>query len=164
MHTLLRFKVNPINFYIYKLFGNRKVDVVVIHPKFDPKTFEYDLALLKFYEPIEFTSNVIPICTPEADQDFDGKTAWVTGWGRLSKGGKIPSILQEVSLPIINNDRCERRFLEAGYKLHIPYYTFICAGYKKGGKDSCEVNIPFCQLFLPTFNCKTLFFCINAGN
>lgn len=117
---------------------NRKVDIVVIHPNFDPKTFEYDLALLKFYEPIEFTSNVIPICTPEADQDLDGKTAWVTGWGRLSEGGKIPSILQEVSLPIINNDNCEAMFLEAGSKQYIPYYTFICAGYKQGGKDSCE--------------------------
>ena len=29
-------------------------------------------------------------------------------------------------------------YRDAGYIEHIPY-IFICAGYKKGGKDSCEV-------------------------
>ena len=65
---------------------DRKVQIVASHPKFDPKTFEYDLALLRFYEPVEFAPNVIPICIPEADQDLVGETAWVTGWGRLYEG------------------------------------------------------------------------------
>ena len=29
------------------LFQDRKVQIVASHPKFDPKTFEYDLALLR---------------------------------------------------------------------------------------------------------------------
>ena len=70
-------------------------------------------------------------------------------------------MLQEVSLPIINNDECEGMYRDAGYIEHIPE-IFICAGYKKGGKDSCEVNIPFCQLFFPTFNCKTLFLALQG--
>ncbi len=37
------------------------------HPKFDPKTFEYDLALLRFYEPVQYQPNVVPICIPEDD-------------------------------------------------------------------------------------------------
>ena len=65
---------------------DRKVQIVASHPKFDPKTFEYDLALLRFYEPVEFAPNVIPICIPEEDQDLVGETAWVTGWGRLYEG------------------------------------------------------------------------------
>ena len=65
---------------------DRKVQIVASHPKFDPKTFEYDLALLRFYEPIDFQPNVIPICIPEGDQDLVGETAWVTGWGRLYEG------------------------------------------------------------------------------
>ena len=51
--------------------------------------------------------------------------------------GPLPSVLQEVSLPIMSNDQCERRFRDAGDREHIPN-IFICAGYKKGGKDSCE--------------------------
>ena len=67
-------------------FQDRKVQIVASHPKFDPKTFEYDLALLRFYEPVTFQPNIIPVCIPEDDADLVGKTAWVTGWGRLYEG------------------------------------------------------------------------------
>ena len=65
---------------------DRKVQIVASHPKFDPKTFEYDLALLRFYEPVEFQPNVVPICIPDDDRSLVGETAWVTGWGRLYEG------------------------------------------------------------------------------
>ena len=50
----------------------------------------------------------------------------------------MPSVLQEVSLPIITNNECEGMYRKAGYIEHIPN-IFICAGYSSGGKDSCEV-------------------------
>ena len=49
-------------------------------------------------------------------------------------------MLQEVNLPIISNSQCEQLYENAGYKEFIPS-IFICAGYQKGGQDSCEVNI-----------------------
>ena len=52
--------------------------------------------------------------------------------------GPLPGILHEVNLPIINNNACEGMYRDAGYIEHIPY-IFICAGYREGGKDSCEV-------------------------
>jgi len=42
-------------------FVDRKVQIVASHPKFDPKTFEYDLALLRFYEPVVFRVSFINI-------------------------------------------------------------------------------------------------------
>ena len=33
-------------------------------------------------------------------------------------------------------------YQDAGYIEHIPY-IFICAGFKEGGKDSCEVTINY---------------------
>ena len=53
--------------------------------------------------------------------------------------GPLPGILHEVNLPIINNNACEGMYRDAGYIEHIPY-IFICAGYREGGKDSCEVK------------------------
>jgi hypothetical protein len=53
--------------------------------------------------------------------------------------GPLPSVIQEVDLPIINNNDCEKMYRDAGYEEHIPS-IFICAGYAQGGKDSCEVN------------------------
>jgi len=53
--------------------------------------------------------------------------------------GPLPSVMQEVDLPVINNTMCERMYRDAGYVEHIPS-IFICAGYAAGGKDSCEVS------------------------
>ena len=46
--------------------------------------------------------------------------------------------MQKVTLPIINNTECELMYEKAGFREHIPH-IFICAGYREGGKDSCEV-------------------------
>ena len=66
----------------------RKVKYVISHPKYDPKTYENDLAILRFKEPVKFAKNVIPICLPDDDEDFAGQTGWITGWGRLYEKGK----------------------------------------------------------------------------
>ncbi|GFX44004.1 serine proteinase stubble [Trichonephila clavipes] len=53
-------------------------------------------------------------------------------------GGAIPNLLQEVQVPIMSNSECVDMFKDAGHKKLIKP-TFMCAGYKAGGKDSCEV-------------------------
>ena len=50
-----------------------------------------------------------------------------------------PSVLQEVSLPIITNVECMGMYLDAGHIEHITN-NMICAGYKKGGKSACQVR------------------------
>ncbi|XP_044745027.1 serine proteinase stubble isoform X2 [Coccinella septempunctata] len=119
------------------LHQERRVQIVASHPQFDPRTFEYDLALLRFYEPVTFQPNIIPVCVPQTDENFVGRTAYVTGWGRLYEDGPLPSVLQEVSVPVINNSVCESMYRSAGYIEHIPH-IFICAGWRRGGFDSCE--------------------------
>ncbi|XP_001943207.1 serine proteinase stubble isoform X2 [Acyrthosiphon pisum] len=118
-------------------YEERRIQIVASHPQFDPRTFEYDLALLRFYEPVTFQPNIIPVCVPEDDSNFVGSSAYVTGWGRLYEDGPLPSVLQEVTVPVINNSVCETMYRAAGYIEHIPD-IFICAGWKKGGFDSCE--------------------------
>ena len=67
-------------------YVERRVQIIASHPNFDPRTFEYDLALLRFYEPVQFQPNIIPICLPEDDRNFLGSSGFVTGWGRLYEG------------------------------------------------------------------------------
>ncbi|XP_044578715.1 serine proteinase stubble isoform X3 [Cotesia glomerata] len=119
-------------------YQERRVQIVASHPQFDPRTFEYDLALLRFYEPLlPFQPNLLPICLPDDDEGYVGHTAYVTGWGRLYDEGPLPSVLQEVPVPVINNSMCEGMYRNAGYNEHIPN-IFICAGWRNGGFDSCE--------------------------
>lgn len=68
-------------------YHERRIQIVASHPQFDARTFEYDLALLRFYEPLlPFKPNVLPICLPDDDENYVGRTAYVTGWGRLYDG------------------------------------------------------------------------------
>ncbi|ODM97361.1 Serine proteinase stubble [Orchesella cincta] len=120
-------------------FTERRVQLIITHPNFSgaKRSFEHDVALLRFYEPVTFQPNIVPICIPEGEEDFVGKTGWVTGWGRTYEGGPIPTRLNEVQVPIMTNPDCEKMFLDAGYHESIPG-IFLCAGWPQGGKDSCE--------------------------
>ncbi|GBL89638.1 Serine proteinase stubble [Araneus ventricosus] len=115
----------------------RRVKRMIVHRHYNPQNFDNDIALLELDPPVVFRPHISPICLPEPDEDFTGRSAFVSGWGKTTHGGAIPNLLQEVQVPIMSNADCVEMFKEAGHtKLIKP--TFLCAGYKAGGKDSCE--------------------------
>jgi hypothetical protein len=75
----------------------RRVQIIAPHPKFDPRTFEFDLALLRFFDPVPLRKNVLPICLPDHNNTYVGEWATVTGWGRLYEGKDINMINQNVT-------------------------------------------------------------------
>lgn len=111
----------------------------VVHPHYNFFTYENDLALVQLDEPLDFQPHISPICLPPDTIELVGRNATVTGWGRLSEGGILPSVLQQVSVPIVSNDKCKGMFLNAGRHEYIPE-IFMCAGYPEGGRDSCQVS------------------------
>uniref|UniRef100_W8AMR4 Serine proteinase stubble n=1 Tax=Ceratitis capitata TaxID=7213 RepID=W8AMR4_CERCA len=115
----------------------KNVKRVIVHRQYDPATFENDLALLELESPVQFDTHIVPICMPNDQADFTGRMATVTGWGRLKYGGGVPSVLQEVQVPIIENSVCQEMFHTAGHNKKI-LSSFLCAGYANGQKDSCE--------------------------
>lgn len=52
----------------------------------------------------------------------------------------MPSVLQEVQVPVIENSVCQEMFHTAGHSKSI-ISSFLCAGYANGQRDSCEVGI-----------------------
>ena len=124
---------------------DRSVKSIVFHPQFSRTAFNmigYDVALLKLNTPVDFAANLIPICLPENDNQLVDEIAWTQGFGALYEGGPSPTVLHEVSVPIISNQECYEWFSEAGYSKPVPK-TMMCAGFKEGGKDSCQV-IEYC--------------------
>ena len=67
-------------------FVVRKAGIIVVHPLFNPDTYENDVALLRFINPVRYQANIIPVCLPEEKSDFEGQMARISGWGRLFYG------------------------------------------------------------------------------
>jgi Trypsin len=55
-------------------------------------------------------------------------------------GGALPPILHKVEVPFIGKKDCESWFDDGDRHQDIES-VFICAGYKNGGRDACQVRI-----------------------
>lgn len=66
-----------------------------------------------------------------------------------------PKTLQAVDVPIIDNRQCERWHKSNGINVVI-YDEMMCAGYRGGAKDSCQVYVysTFFDLLGPTHNAE----------
>jgi hypothetical protein len=82
-------------------FVERSVVRKIVHPKYNFFTYEYDLAMVRLDSPVKYTQHIVPICLPGSDDLLIGENATVTGWGRLSEGGTLPSVLQEVCSNVV---------------------------------------------------------------
>lgn len=65
----------------------------------------------------------------------------ILGWGTTSYSGSASDILLEVLLPIWNLTECQAIYTQPISDLQ------LCAGYKQGGKDSCQVHKCSNQVF-----------------
>lgn len=82
---------------------------------------------------------VVPICLPLAPEkrskDFEDTELFVAGWGRTTEGGLSADVLQQVQLPVLNNEICKDRYRKQG-KLIDEQKQFnnavMCVGYLEG--------------------------------
>lgn len=57
-------------------------------------------------------------------------------WNIQIEQGDIATNLQEVTVPILSNSECRK----SGYGERRITDNMLCAGFKDGEKDSCQVN------------------------
>ncbi|KAF7229904.1 serine protease 27-like [Nothobranchius furzeri] len=112
----------------------RSVAEVHCNPGYNSQTYNNDICLVKMSAPVNFTEFIQPICLADENSTFyDELSVWVTGFGITSLGA-VADTLQEVSVPIIGNNRC--------HCYNQAYSTvtdnMMCAGVEAGGKDSCQ--------------------------
>lgn len=113
-----------------------KVDKIIIHPKFVRLTYDFDIAVVKLKEAINFTDNIIPACLPEPDFAeqvlMNEKEAMVSGFGRLHERGAQSTKLMMLNVPYVSRQTCKE-----SSKFTISEYMF-CAGYDEEVKDACQ--------------------------
>ncbi|XP_034008581.1 transmembrane protease serine 2 [Trematomus bernacchii] len=116
-------------------FGSGKtVDKIISHEKFNTKTNDNDIALLKLVRPLSFTRTVKPVCLPNVGVDLSEHPAWITGWGALRSSGPTPDRLNQAQVTIYSRENCNRPQVLEGQITR----TMICAGKLQGGVDTCQ--------------------------
>ncbi|XP_050568557.1 serine protease 56 [Cygnus atratus] len=116
--------------------GERAVPVrrIVPHPKFNPKTFHGDLALLELAVPLAPSATVSPVCLPSGPAEpSPGTPCYIAGWGSLYEEGPSAEVVMEAQVPLLSQETCRGAL---GRELLTS--TMFCAGYLSGGIDSCQ--------------------------
>ncbi|XP_054714328.1 trypsin-1-like [Uloborus diversus] len=109
------------------------IDRIVVHEKFDLRTFMNDIALIRVQTPIPLRGDVTGVCLPSPGQNTKGFVT-VSGWGATTDGGKGSSILQAVEIPLVPQEICQAVYGPEGFSKE----AMLCAGVPQGGTDSCQ--------------------------
>ncbi|XP_058389418.1 serine protease 56 [Diceros bicornis minor] len=110
------------------------VNRILPHPKFDPRTFHNDLALVQLWTPVSPAGAARPVCLPQGPREPPtGTPCAIAGWGALFEDGPEAEAVREARVPLLSADTC-RRALGPGLRPS----SMLCAGYLAGGIDSCQ--------------------------
>uniref|UniRef100_A0A8D0E0L7 Peptidase S1 domain-containing protein n=1 Tax=Salvator merianae TaxID=96440 RepID=A0A8D0E0L7_SALMN len=115
-----------------------RVTEQIRYPRFNMKSGNNDLMLLKLDRPAVINKDVKLIKLPKTYADIKpGTSCLVAGWGITENGKKEPSdVLREVKVSIIKRSICnDKEHYNKRYKIT---ENMVCAGSPKGGKDACK--------------------------
>ncbi|NXI03941.1 PRS56 protease, partial [Pachycephala philippinensis] len=116
--------------------GKRAVPVrrILPHPKFNPKTFHGDLALLELAVPLAPSPTVSPVCLPSGPAEpSPGTPCYIAGWGSLYEEGPVADVVMEAQVPLLSQETCR-----GALGKDLLTSAMFCAGYLSGGIDSCQ--------------------------
>ena len=119
----------------------RRATTIDIHPRWDPVTGSFDVAVVHLASPV---SGIRPVAlvTPGVDAlERPGTLATVTGWGNTIQqpagpgGGGIhyPDRMREAKVPITSRAECRTAYASAGVDITA---TMLCAG--RTNLDTCQ--------------------------
>lgn len=110
------------------------VSNIYIHPNFNSRNLDNDIAVLKL-DRVPIGAQTVEIAQGSLTQ-YAGVGDWLTvaGLGRTQEGGSSPSVLMEVDVPLVSDATCRTA---GGSYTNVGAVSF-CAGLPQGGKDSCQ--------------------------
>ncbi|XP_058060802.1 uncharacterized protein LOC131211351 [Anopheles bellator] len=111
-----------------------RVELSIKHPRYDKKTVDNDVALLKLPREVERSAFIGYACLPERYQALPtGHTCTIIGWGKKRHNDDAGTdVLHEAEVPVVPNERCR-----AVYHDYTITKNMFCAGHKRGRIDTC---------------------------
>ncbi|XP_040893636.1 ovochymase-2 isoform X2 [Toxotes jaculatrix] len=123
------------------------VKTVSVHEKYHHSLpMSHDIALVELDQHIQLGAHVQPICLPLPDEKILPQTRCIVGgWGRMKERGRLPAVLREVQLDLVDPAKCKyvlqtvkSSVLNRGPVRPQPAMTVLCAGPERGGRDACQ--------------------------
>lgn len=111
---------------------DHRVSQIRIHPGYNDKTTDNDIAVIVLRDKARIGDAVKPICLPQERRDYSNSRATVIGFGAEAYGGRGSQKLKEVDLPVWDNTRCSEKYAK------LPGTRLCAGGDPNGGKDSCQ--------------------------
>ncbi len=117
-----------------------KVTDIISHEDFSGSSYQNDIALLRLAKPLPLNgANIdkIELLSEEEAEELliAGALLTVTGWGNtVSNGNKYPSILQEVTIPLVPNENVVSSY----GSFFVPELMIAAGFFEEGGKDACQ--------------------------
>lgn len=108
-----------------------QAEKVIRHSKYNSKTHEHDIALVKLKTTPK--GRVIPLYSASAKIPV-GQQLEVTGWGATKEAGDGSSRLRKASVPYVDNTTCNAASSYDGAIKN----GMMCAGKQEGGVDACQ--------------------------
>uniref|UniRef100_A0A4W4G4Z5 Mannan-binding lectin serine peptidase 1 n=1 Tax=Electrophorus electricus TaxID=8005 RepID=A0A4W4G4Z5_ELEEL len=131
---------------------SRQAEHLILHPHFDPRNYDNDIALVRLQQEVVLGDLVRPVCLPapplpaQALVPTPGALGVVAGWGisaadasgsgLTSDPGVVSEVLQYVKLPVVAQEECEASYASRSLNYNITANMF-CAGFYEGGRDTC---------------------------
>nr|XP_027205356.1 trypsin-1-like [Dermatophagoides pteronyssinus] len=114
------------------------VSKIIIHPEWNSRRAQNDIALIRLTKPIVFNQRVRPICLPKSN-DYEmngGQSVTVAGYGYTTDNlviNFLPDRLKAVRVPVVRMDNCRQTYNVS----RIPITDrMICAGVTTYGRCS----------------------------
>ena len=119
-----------------------------------PDALMNDIAVLSLATPFNMTEAVEAVCLPSKEMRMGADSMiTVSGWGTTKEGGSPAEHLLAVDVPVVTDAQCNDMYSKPTFDLSIffPFLpssggkgnikeSMLCAGFKEGEKDSCQVS------------------------
>ncbi|XP_033313522.1 uncharacterized protein LOC117212680 [Bombus bifarius] len=119
------------------------VSSISIHPYYEGKPGEYDLAMLHLENPITFDRHISPICLPDSKHLLqNNKLCIATGWGKsILQAHYAGAIMHAISMNILSRERCKDvLLLSTNLGINVTNGT-ICAAPKEEKDNICDTDV-----------------------
>nr|XP_056716820.1 transmembrane protease serine 5 [Euleptes europaea] len=112
------------------------VEKVLIHPHYGSQSRDYDIAMLKLNEPLNFSETTQAICLPRYHQTIPiGSKCWIPGWD-FTQPENAQAVEMNVPAKLMGTQKCNRSCAYAGELTT----RMLCADYLDESTDACQSN------------------------